>query len=282
MNNSSQTHVWEKHASHWARVGAPLRPSAIDNALMRTAIEPSLRPAGQVSKIGILGVTPELVAMAWPKTIELFAFDHSEMMIREVWQPNPDVPSHVSLSSWQSLPLQTHSLDGLLGDNSLGALPSMSEYKLVFAELFRVLKPSGKLCLRCFISPEQPESADDIFKDVSAGGIKNFHVLKLKLAMTLSNCPSYSVFVKDIQALFDTKFPNRMALSKLTSWDLDVINTIDAYRGSETVYTFPTLEALKEVASPWFDIESISTPDYELSERCPTITFCPNKNPKLE
>ena len=282
MTNSRQTNVWEKHASQWVRVGAPLRPSPIDNTLMRSAIESSLRPRGQVSRIGILGVTPELVGMAWSKNTELIAFDHSELMIRDVWQPNSDVPCHVTLSNWQSLPLETHSLDCLIGDNSMGALPSLSEYKWVFAELLRVLKPSGKLCLRCFIAPEHSEPVDKIFKDVMAKRIKNFHVLKLKLAMTLSKYPTYFVFVKDIHALFETTFPNRVELSKLTAWDLDVINTIDAYRGSETVYTFPTLEALKEVASPWFAIESISTPDYELGDRCPTLTFCPNKKPRLK
>jgi len=282
MNNSSQTQVWDKHASQWSRVGAPLKPSAMDHALMWSAIESSFSPPGQVSRIGVLGVTPELVGMAWPTSTELFAFDHSELMIRDVWRANPNVSSHVTLSNWQCLPLQSHTLDCLIGDNSLGALPSLSDYSLVFAELFRVLKTNGKLCLRCFIAPEHSESVALICKDVGAGRIKNFHALKFKLAMTLSKHPTYCVFVKDIHALFDAAFQNRLALSELTSWDLDVINTIDAYRGSETAYTFPTLAALKEVASPWFDIESISTPDYELGDRCPTITFCPNKKQMLK
>lgn len=282
MKNLLQTQVWDKHATQWARVGAPLRPSVADTALMRSAVESSIGNTDQLCSIGILGVTPELVGMAWPKKVTLFAFDHSALMIRDVWRPNLDVPSHVTLTSWQSLPQKSHSLDGLIGDNSLGALPSLSDYKLVFAELFRVLKPTGKLCLRCFIAPEGSDSVAMIHNEVRDGHIKNFHVLKLKLAMTLSKHPTYSVFVKDIHKLFDTTFPNRMKLSELTTWGLDVINTIDAYRGSETVYTFPTLEALKEVASPWFDIESISTPEYELGDRCPTLTFCPNKKPKLE
>jgi len=54
-----------------------------------------------------------------------------------------------------------------------------------------------------------------------------------------------------------------------------LVQTIDAYRNSDTWYTFFTLAALGRLALPWFAVQTMEYPDYELAARCPTLTLEP-------
>jgi SAM-dependent methyltransferase len=275
MKPISQAQVWQKQALQWELVGAPLRPSAKDAALMRAAV---LRRHGQNAQglqVAVLGVTPELVGLNWPEASKIRAFDHSADMVGRVWQPHATLASEVCLADWSDLPLPSHSVDVCVGDNALGALPSFAKCRDVLRELERALKPSGTLCLRCFIAPEVPESLADICDDVAQGKVFSFHALKWRLAMALSTGHDQNVVVHRIFQCFQSLFPDRFALERVTGWPQSVINTIDVYRDSDTLYTFFTLAALERLALPWFKVQDIEYPDYELAGRCPTLTLVP-------
>jgi hypothetical protein len=158
-------------------------------------------------------------------------------------------------------------------------LPTFSKCQEVLRELHRALKPTGILCLRCFIAPEVPEALETIQAAVAQGRIQSFHALKWHVAMTLCSGPDQNVVVHRILECFDTLFPDREALSRWTGWPLAGINTIDAYRNKDTLYTFFTLPALERLSSPWFSIQGIQYPDYELAQRCPTVTLLPHAGP---
>jgi len=156
MKTQDQSAVWHKHATQWQKVGPPLRPSTEDGELMLTAVAPVLHshPAPQ---IGVLGVTPEVVQLPWPTGSHLNAFDHSADMISAVWQPNASIHSTVTQAKWQKLALKKNALHIIVGDNSLGALPSLKDYPEILQELARVLAPDGLVCLRAFIRPATQE-----------------------------------------------------------------------------------------------------------------------------
>ncbi len=276
MNATTQTQVWQQHASQWDLVGAPLRPSPIDAELMRAAILGRHGEDLQGLQVAVLGVTPEVVGLAWPLASTIRAFDHSADMVRKVWRPHPTLASEVCLADWSGLPLASGSVDVFAGDNSLGALPTFVTCQNVLRELHRVLKRSGTLCLRCFIAPEVPESFASISEDVAHGRVLSFHALKWRLAMALCTGPDQNVVVHRIFQCFESVFPDRLALARMTGWSAEVINTIDVYRDSDTVYTFFTIASLRRLAMPWFSVQSIQYPDYELAARCPTVTLVPH------
>lgn len=230
--------------------------------------------AGQAAPgVVILGVTPELVQLPWPAGTRLLALDQSAAMIASVWQPHPRIASGVREARWQSMPVENGSIRLVAGDGSLNALTSLQEYPDVFAETARVLQPTGALVLRCFVRPERAETLDAVAAAALAGRIGNMHALKWRIAMALDVDHSFSVAVVDIRSAFERLFPDRKRLAGITGWPLQVIDTIDAYRGVATRYSFPTLAAIRAAAAPLFEVGEVRYGRYELAERCPTVLF---------
>ena len=270
MNPSAQGAVWTRHAAQWSRVGAPLRPGPEDCDHFADLLYPVLGPG---ASLGILGVTPELIQLAWPAGTRLQAFDHSQAMVDALWAPNPAIPSQVCVARWETLPCADASLDAVAGDNSLGVMASLGDQEPVLRSLARVLRPGGRLVLRYFVRPDRPEPDDRVAADALAGRIRSFHALKWRVAMTLSEAPGYSVAVADIHRRFERLFPDRERLARAGGWPSELIDTIDAYADAPTRYAFPTLEAAIAMARPWFEVTDVRQGSYELAERCPIVAM---------
>jgi hypothetical protein len=57
-------------------------------------------------------------------------------------------------------------------------------------------------------------------------------------------------------------------------WSAEELRTIEAYRDVAARYAFPTLAELRDViGEAGLDVVSVSTPGYELGERCPTLVL---------
>ena len=57
------------------------------------------------------------------------------------------------------------------------------------------------------------------------------------------------------------------------NWPIEMLSTIDIYENSSNIYTFPTLDEVRNLFSAQFIELSCYFPDYELGERCPTMIF---------
>lgn len=213
--------------------------------------------------------------MDWPVPVDLLAFDHSAEMIAAVWRPPAGRAASVVQAQWQRLPVADRTVDLVIGDGSLNALPTHSVIARVGREVARVLRPDGALVLRAFVRPDIPEPLDAVAAALATDAIGSFHALKWRLAMALSQGPDFSVAVDDIHRAFAALVPDRAALSARTGWPRDTIDAIDAYRGAQTRYTFPTAAALRRALRPEFHLDEHRTAEYELAERCPTLRFLP-------
>lgn len=127
--------------------------------------------------------------------------------------------------------------------------------------------------LRCFVRPDRAETLDAVASAALAGDVGSMHALKWRIAMALEVDHTFSVKVVDIRTAFDRLFPDRDLLARITGWPLQVIETIDAYRGVATRYSFPTLAAIRTAAAPLFEVGGVRLGCYELAERCPTVLF---------
>ena len=81
------THHWAAIARQWKQLGPPLRPVAQDIGFYWNAAEKWVRERG-APRVLLLGVTPELYHLPWPKGTDLLAVDRSQAMIETVW-PGP-------------------------------------------------------------------------------------------------------------------------------------------------------------------------------------------------
>ena len=273
MKSNQKSAVWQKHSTHWSRVGAPLRPTEEDGCLMFELATPVLAGVHD-AQIMVMGVTPEVVQLPWPRGAQLQAFDCSEAMIASIWRPHAEISSAVQCARWQQLPLQNGAMDLIVGDGATTQFAGLVDYQEVFSELARVLKPGGALIMRCFLRQQSSDELDAIKRSALAGEIASFGTLKWRIAMALVGQRSgFGIRVTEIFAAFESLFPDRDQLSRQAAWPREDIDTIDAYRGAEACYTFPTLAELLQIIAPWFELAAVRHGTYELADCCPTIAL---------
>ena len=261
---------WTRQADQWARIGSPLRPSPEDVALVVELAAPALTCAKE-SSIAILGVTPELVQSPWPRAARITAVDSSARMIAAVWMPHPARASAVIRARWQEMPLQARCFDVAAGDGSLNALQSTEFYDQVLGEIARVLRPSGRLILRCFVRVDPNETVEQVAAAAMAGEISSFHALKWRLAMAIPVDRDFQLPVRRIHSAFCELFPDRTQLARAANWSEATIGTIDVHASADISFTFPDLATMLRHASRWFELVDVKYGSYELAERCPTL-----------
>ncbi|GAB6054528.1 class I SAM-dependent methyltransferase [Magnetospira thiophila] len=267
----SSASPWSRHARQWSHVGSPLRPISEDCQLYWRLLAPLIVDL-DAPKIMMMGVTPELALLPWPRQCHLTAIDQNPDMIARVWPTGlPPCDNEAICAQWQHVPLKDAAFDLALGDGALTTLSSPDEYLSVFRELHRILRPGGRVFLRCFVRPEATETLDHIFADLEANRIGSFHVLKWRVAMALQTRFSEGVAVALIRESLCDRLPDRAAAAGRLGWPEADIQTIDAYEGSSAIYTFPTLAEIETTLEGRFQISGVVTPTYELGARCPLI-----------
>lgn len=250
---------WPLHARQWSRVGVPLRPSAADVAIAAREVAAWAAARGRPPRALLLGVTPELAAMAWPAGTTLAAVDRSAAMVAAVF-PSPGTPglpagATATAGDWRALAAADAAFDVVLGDGCLACLPYAAGYRALAAELRRVVAADGMVALRLFALPE-PADAEPlaaVAAALRAGRIASFHALKWQIAMAIAP-PDRNVAVVEILRAFDAIAPDRAALP----WPPDVVATIDVYRDSDAVYSFPTEAEARAALAPELDVIRIA------------------------
>ena len=213
----------------------------------------------------LLGVTPELARL----TADIVAIDNNFGMISVIWPGGPVVQA-----DWLCLPFRQNSFDFVIGDGSLTMLSYPEGYIKFFAQIKTALKPSARAVFRAFVTPETAELRQSVMDAAFAGKIGNFHAFKWRLAMALvAERKTPDIAVSDIYNAFQKEVPDRQKLVQATGWPKQDIDTIDVYRDSAAVYSFPTLSQLRQVVTAGWREQPLVHGSYELAERCPVLTF---------
>lgn len=266
---------WNKNAKHWDLIGSPLRPAPEDIRVLEQVVE-QWHETNRVNALQavLLGVTPEIALMHWPPDTRLVAVDRSQAMIDEIWPG--ERPGHTALcAEWLDLPLPDRSQDVVVGDGCFSALVNRSEYRAMVRAVRRVIRDNGLFLMRFFIRPQVQETVAAVVDDLWQGRIGNFHVFKWRLAMALHGSLDEGVRLADIWDAWRAAIPEPEQLASRLGWPLQVILTVEAYRGVETHYTFPTLTEARAAAMEAFSEVECIVPGYEMGDRCPTIIFKP-------
>jgi SAM-dependent methyltransferase len=267
---------WNSHARQWQWIASPLRPAPED-------IQEYLRLIGNWApaknnvalRALLLGVTPEIAMMNWPVDTELLACDHSAAMIRNIWPgANPGVAATALCADWCSVPLPDRSRDIVIGDGCLNVLSSPDGVRLFMGSVSRIIRPGGLFLLRIFCRPLVPETISEVVVALHGGEIANPHILKWRLAMSLHGDIEQGVKLADIWDAWYRNIPAPETLARMTGWPREAIATIDAYRGVDTRYIFPTLGEALKAFGPDFEVVETVLPSYELGERCPIVALC--------
>lgn len=253
---------WSEYHRRWAQLGPPLRPNHEVVAAVRQAIAAGSEP------VLLLGVTPELAAAA----TRVEAIDRNEAMIAQIW-PGDTETRRASLGDWLDLRFPAGHFAAAIGDGSLNALPYPEAYRRLFENLARVVRAGGRCALRVFVTPDPCEPLEAVHDAVLAGEIGSFHAFKWRLAMALvAPGGDPNIAVADILEGFNRMFPDRALVARAAGWATDEIDTIDVYRNSAEVYSFPTMTQIRAaVPAAFINLRQVSSGTYELAERCPLV-----------
>jgi SAM-dependent methyltransferase len=275
VSGGAQTY-WDDLARSYWMLESPLRPTgeellSTQQVAMRHA---ALRPAGPFRAL-LLGVTPDLARMQWPENTKLFAVDHSFPMVKVVWPGNIPEVRHAICGDWLAMPLADSSCNLAIGDGSMNCVRYPDGFRKVAASVARALRPDGLLVLRCYAQLEQKEDPDRVLASLSKGDMPSFHYFKFRLLMALQEDAREGVAVADVYRCWVRSGidPARLAASR--GWDPATIRTLDLYRDSSTVHTFPTLAECRSVLREYFDEVSCSYASFPLAERCPMLVLKP-------
>ncbi len=266
---------WNKHAQQWQWIASPLRPAPEDIQLLKAALRrwhaAISRPSLQAV---LLGVTPEIALMEWPRGTRLVAIDRSKAMIRAIW-PGAQLGHAALCAEWSNLPLPPASEDIVVGDGCFSTLVTRDEYRAAVRAVRRILRGGGIFLMRFFIRPDVAEPVDRVFDDLLNARIGNFHAFKWRLAMALHGSLDEGVRLADIWDAWHSAVAEPAELAARLNWPLPAVLTIDAYRGVATRYTFPTLTEARAAMNDAFEETACRFPHYELGERCPTLALRP-------
>lgn len=262
---------WNNQAKMWDLLGPPLKPSAIDIKNCTDWINEKKCRDKKPLKVLVLGVTPELINIAWPKDTTVYTLDNNIAMIEAILPTQTPILKPIALAgNWLQIPLYNASIDIVIGDGCYSSL-SLDAYEKMTKEIIRILNPSGILIMRFFMRPENNEIFNNIQNDIVANKINNFHTFKLRLAMALHEALTQGVCLKDIWESWNLHFKDM--IYKFSHWEDPIIRTIDNYKNTDIFYTFPTFQELRQILCCHFLKSEIFVPAYQLGERCPTLKF---------
>lgn len=223
---------------------------------------------GSAEKCLLLGSTSEYAEIG----AHVVAMDMSLTMMRALWIASD--PDRIGIQAdWTQMPIGATSINHVLADGSLNAVPFRSALPRMLDGVRRVLRPGGKLIARVFCRPAAAETFDAIKHDLAAKRVDSFHALKWRVAMAaVRGADAADIAVQEIRDTIIERFPDRDELCRATGWSRAEVDTIDVYDGSPAVYNFPTEAMILELLRPRFPkVAAVRCGSYALAERCPLL-----------
>jgi len=267
-----ETDYWHAIARQWERLGPPLRPTAQDIGFYTAAIDQWVQANGP-PRVLLLGVTPELYRLPWPKGTDFLAVDRTRPMIDAVW---PGPKDAVSCADWTTRALPDGSRDIVLCDGGMELLKHPQELRQLVRILRRALSHGGLCILRLYVPPSQRESSETVLQDFVQGRVSNVNILKLRLGMALQASLREGIQRQTIWDAFHAAVPDPEHLAPQVGWSVEQMHIIDAYRDCPDRFFFRNVADIRDLfcESPGgFQLESVRVPSYELGDRCPTVVL---------
>jgi len=261
---------WNNLAQVWRSAppfGPPLAPSAEDLAWFEARIRLSPE-AGAL----LLGVTPALASMNWPRATRLTAVDWSWRMLRNVWAfPEATVRAARTCADWRALPLPDACVDLVVGDGCYAVLPSLRECARLNEEIRRVLRQGGSYLLRCFIRPDTPEHLDAVFEELRDATPEGFDALRWRIALAVHGRSREGVTMHDVWAAWNERMRDHGKQEVCRALSDHDIAKIERWRNNPTRVTFPSPDELRAIAGPWFEVVECDVPEQQTKIQFPRV-----------
>lgn len=251
----------------------PIRPTPQDVAFWESRLRTHCGHVGELHAL-LLGVTPSTATMRWPVPTRLLALDWSAAMIRRVW-PASGLPAFAAAmrGDWRQMPLPAASHDLVIGDGCYAALASFADCAALNEEAWRVLRPRGWYCLRCYLRPATAEDIDGLFAALEARQIGEFEIFIWRLAMALHGDGGAGVSTDAVWRAWQSRVPDARALFARLGWSEQAFANMAQWEHLASTIPFPTLAQVQAMIAPRFELLECSFGDYEMGERCARLVM---------
>jgi SAM-dependent methyltransferase len=270
--NQDRADHWERFARNRSLNDPPVRPCLEDLAFCWEDANEWTEKRG-TPRVLLLGVTPELYTLPWPKGTDFRAVDRTQAMIDALW---PGPKESAQCADWLSMDLPEGSRDVVLCDAGLHMLTYPRGQHALIRRLHRILSDEGLCIFRLFVLPSQPETPDLVMRDLLDGEISNLSVLKLRLFMSMHNNAEEGVRLGEVYDTLIKAVPDLEKLAVNIGWPTERMLVVNNYRNLESRFHLLTLEQTIDLfcRDPGgFRVHRLHTPSYELGQRCPTIAL---------
>ena len=274
MSSPASSNHWRTIALRWAEIGAPLRPVTEDVKLVVDEALAWTKNNGRAPRVLILGVTPELCRLEWPKGTSVCAVDQSPDMIRAVW---PGDPAQVTTSNWLDVG-SVHapgSFDIVVCDGGLHLLPYPDGQSQLSQVIAKLLTPKGLAIFRLFALPKVSESIAQVLAALANGKITDMNRLKLRMGMALQKDSTTGACLGDVWNCIAAVEPDLAALARRLGWRREHAEALVSYRDSSNRYYFSTPQAAIGCLESSGQLRFVRThlPSYPNPEQFPTIVW---------
>jgi SAM-dependent methyltransferase len=265
---------WNRIAGAW-RIGAPLAPSAADLSWFQEHISNvERRTPGGLRRALLLGVTPGLAMLDWPPQAKLMVIDWAAEIFRHRW-PSAGLPPGVApvRADWRQLPVAGASVDMVSGDGCYTALAPAADARLLTAEVHRVLRPGGLLCLRAFVRSARVPPASELFERLRAGEYADLDVFRWLLAMAVQGDSRDGVALGEVWQAWKRNIADPSVLAGRLGWSEQAAGNLERWRGQAMRFTFHSLEELCALLRGRFELLECQVPDEPLGEHFPRLCW---------
>jgi hypothetical protein len=264
--------VWVDIARSYAAFSSPLVPSIEDIRIYEEAV--ACHVAGierEHFDALMLGVTPGIANMKWPRGSRILALDMSPTVIRALWPG--DVPGfrEARPASWSAPPVEKGSLDIVVGDGSLNACRHPAEIRAVCSAVYSVLRRGGIFVLRAYVQRLHGESIEQVFDDLLGSTGLKVDEFKMRLWLAMQRSSHEGVSVRDAARLLEEFGVTGAVMRHRLCWTDAAIEPFEKWKTSDAVYSFPSLAELRNVLIDHFVEVSTTFPPYALGDNCPVV-----------
>ena len=221
-----------------------------------------------------MGVTPAIVMAPWLEGCEIKAADYDREMVDALWPADAGDRAEAICADWAALPFPDGHFDLVLGDSSFCALPSLSAYPAVLAEILRVKRQLAPIIARFFMRPTKPLTFMDI---VDADGtllLPDHDPTELRLLTVMASCdPDGAMSYQKLASKIRQQWGDLDSYVAAVSPDEREEAEFRLITELTQCLNFPTYRQIVEQFAPFNLNPTIFEPTYRLGNFCPIIRF---------
>jgi hypothetical protein len=271
---SENEDVWVSVARHYHEMLPPLAPHAEDIAeFERTvAIFSGLGERSAIEAV-MLGITPSIALMNWPSASQITGIEMSAAVIKAIWPGDIPNKREAKCASWFALSDCKNSCDVVIGDGSFIACRFPQEARMLIKAVRESLRHGGIFIVRVYIRPDKPESLEGVMRDLLTLKYHGIDGFKLRLWLALARSVEDGVAVQEAARVLEEYRVDEKVMMERLGWTAAAVKHLGKWRTSNAVYSFPSLNELRELTNEYFYEESITFPTYCLGNCCPILVL---------